>query len=1439
MRTSFLKSVFSSRRKNVPGHSNHSGPSLATESGEVQYARLQRPSTAISPEAPHSSLHHSQSNGRHLVRPSKPGSARKSRFNRLKTMPSTLSLNTSEKLESKKLVSPAEELKMSFLKNLELGAHVFENTKYQMVFLGSHAFDVVINLLGLQDRKIAASIIRKLDHLGLYEHVVGKSGRRCKGLGIADSDEELYTLTRQAFRCLLPYSPATDLPATPTTDLPIEKGSGEHLARHESQPDIEKRHRTTDSTSSRSNIERPTNPVFKFPGYDIDPSITSESIDIDSDTPNSACTLDSLETVEIPSCQFNDVFESWTSEKNAQSSLDIFARLSDNSSSTTSFSKMGEQKDKANGYSSCSYLVYGSKFDSGIAQDTSCKDSGAIVSKDCSPAMVSNRDAAFIEDYDYKITDHSSQHSGQSKTTEPTTSALVARTVEIRKVGTAPAGSIGDSTPDYTCQPPQNSQRRPSSGITGGVLESVPIRSRVAKRSESLLNLLRPKSMAEGLRREFISNRPESMVVSLGTGKPTEERPQSEVSNWSTSANTYTPSLRVAGTSTSTKHNHIPSTPMTTSTTCGTASPSYHMVGLAQDPRLSTASNTLYSPSTASIPGNHSSEWVYGDSVSTKASRSGHHVYEGDCQSLGYSGVVSRALLWKHTVPKSLLETLSADTVALQEIIYETIGTERDYIHDMEVIDTIFTDPLRRSGSQIVPQNTVDDLIYKLFYNYRAVLEINKQLCDKLCALQRSESIVSGIGEAFLEWSENLEPLVDYSVHVPVAQVDLEQELARNPVFSNFTRMAEQHPDARRLPIQSFIGRPAARLAKYPLLLPTILKHTPKDSPDYTILPIVIERIKTALDRIDRLSGEQADELRMRKLRMQLKPSREVSLDALDIDNPGRRVVHEGLLYRSDGQRIMAFLLDNALVLAAEHKSVHAKGVAEYTIEREPIPIYLLDVSLPNELSAHNGLSGSTAATMGRRMLARAGLRKGQGHASIDAIPSSCVPLLIHRLGPDGFVAHMWAGNAQEQQQWKDIARSRIFSAGLSELGNQIVGYGISETDFRKTCKPLCSTTYQSPSTGFQMIMIGAEDGLYMGLSHKSTSIRRISTMPMVTSVHVFEEYDMVVVLENHMLVAYSLGDVEDPNNWGRDISGTTLAHSVSYIAVGRYRGRPLLVYARVRSSLSTFSCIQPYDAKAMAAAGPTEFKKGRTVFRNGKYRLHIVQEFVIGNESYGMQFFRKKLCVICKESFEIVDIRRGYEHVGLPSPLDPDLLFVQQEKSGRPLAIHKIDNEFLLCYQEFAFYLEKSGKRTRPELLIRWLVPPTQVIVSAPYIIAFNPIFIEVRHSKTGNLEHTIRLPNGVCLNPGSVQNGIHISAPPESTTYVNKIIELEAFSQAKCTTPVSHLSKSPSLKQSNRLGSSRSSTSIHTSSSTSPSPHIPLRPTQQFHTIFELHFP
>lgn len=174
----------------------------------------------------------------------------------------------------------------------------------------------------------------------------------------------------------------------------------------------------------------------------------------------------------------------------------------------------------------------------------------------------------------------------------------------------------------------------------------------------------------------------------------------------------------------------------------------------------------------------------------------------------------------------------------------------------------------------------------------------------------------------------------------------------------------------------------------------------------------------------------------------------------------------------------------------------------------------------------------------------------------------------------------------------------------------------------------------------------------------------------------------------------------------------------------------------------STIKVLEPIDTLTRGKSKPT-FKN---FLQGGTDTLRSVREFYIPVQSSSLHFLRTRLCVGCTNGFEIVDLET-LDTQGLLDPADASLDFVRKKEGLRPMAIYRISNEFLLCYDEFAFYVNKTGWRSKKDFMISWEGVPTGFALHYPFILAFEPTFVEIRHVETSSISQIIQGNNLRCL--------------------------------------------------------------------------------------------
>lgn len=100
-------------------------------------------------------------------------------------------------------------------------------------------------------------------------------------------------------------------------------------------------------------------------------------------------------------------------------------------------------------------------------------------------------------------------------------------------------------------------------------------------------------------------------------------------------------------------------------------------------------------------------------------------------------------------------------------------------------------------------------------------------------------------------------------------------------------------------------------------------------------------------------------------------------------------------------------------------------------------------------------------------------------------------------------------------------------------------------------------------------------------------------------------------------------------------------------------------------------------------------------------------------------------------------------ENQPLLDQADTSLDFVAREKDAKPIHIERLNGEFLLNYSDFSFFVNRNGWRARPDWRIDWEGQPQAFALSYPYLLAFEPSFIEVRHVETGACAHILTAKN------------------------------------------------------------------------------------------------
>ncbi|KAI1791833.1 CNH-domain-containing protein [Ganoderma leucocontextum] len=705
-------------------------------------------------------------------------------------------------------------------------------------------------------------------------------------------------------------------------------------------------------------------------------------------------------------------------------------------------------------------------------------------------------------------------------------------------------------------------------------------------------------------------------------------------------------------------------------------------------------------------------------------------------ESLGE--LVEAGTLWIHSVPAEVVASVSDTEKKRQEAINEVMYTERDFVRDMEYLRDLWMKPLRESDT--IPEVRRQDFLEQVFWNINDIIAVNIRLRDALNKRQKSYAVVEQIGDVLLEAVPHFHPFVSYGAHQLYGKYEFEKEKSANPTFARFVEATERRPESRKLELNGYLTKPTTRLARYPLLLEAVLKHTPEDNPDKVALPKAIEIVREFLKAVNAETGKAENRFNLLQLDQQLVFRAGEQVD-LRLKEEGRELIYKGALGKrgnaqGDSGDLMVFLFDHALLMVKPKSKVD-----QYKVYRRPIPLELLLVSAPDDYATTKPVNAR------QRQLV-----KNSPHAPVVPVRDTKggFSLTFVHLGRKYYQITLWASTYVSQRKWVENIQKQ--QDAMRERSNVFETVTLSEGFFVGVTRVNCA----APFNQGRKAVYGTDDGVYLSnLMERNREPVKVLALKDVAQLDVLEEYQLLIVLSERQVITFPL-DALDPMD---PLSGLKrakrIASHISFFKAGVCLGKTLVCVVKSSPLSSTIKTLEPIDQNVRGRAKPT-FKK---LLQGGNDTLRVFKEFYIPLQSSSIHFLKTKLCVGCTNGFEIVDLET-LDTQGLLDPADASLEFVHKRENLKPLAIYRIENEFLLCYDEFAFYVNKTGWRSRKEFMVYWEGSPTGFALHYPYVLAFEPTFVEIRHVETGSMSQIIQGNNLRC---------VFADTPPSTTHSAN----------------------------------------------------------------------
>ncbi|KAI8142369.1 hypothetical protein BJV82DRAFT_516682 [Fennellomyces sp. T-0311] len=715
--------------------------------------------------------------------------------------------------------------------------------------------------------------------------------------------------------------------------------------------------------------------------------------------------------------------------------------------------------------------------------------------------------------------------------------------------------------------------------------------------------------------------------------------------------------------------------------------------------------------------------------------------------------------LWMNTVSKQIFESVSPMERKRQEVIFELAQTEAYFVRELEYVNKMWIKPLRRKD--IISADRREKFINKVFCNIMTIHEVNLRFLSALRARQSEGPIVAQIGDVVLDFVVNLEPFLLYGSRQHEAKYMVDMERATNPKFRSFAEETERHSSSRRLELDGYLTKPTTRLSRYTLILDAILKCTPAEHPDQTNIPKATDTIKRFLTRVNEENGKAKNRFDLDRIEQKLLfKTEKVDLHLADENRQFIKQVKLRKAPNPDSPEYHLLLFDHYLVIT---KIKYIKRHERYVVKRRPIPLELLDVSLQQTSPPRRSSSilmqvgPSTYHNPGVATRPSVDLNRddANGTATLaDPLAPSRLgyPITFQHLGRRGSgsitlfasvypILKLWVDQIKVQQATKFKYRP-IFA----------IVPAIQQHRFLLEMKVNHLVTFND---GQQYVM-ATDQGLFVGHTGESSKPQKVLSLDKITQVQVLEEAQLLLLLANGTLWEYGLdvvnGRPEDQPE-GRRIQ----AH-VPHFHVGTSLDRKLVCVPRVSPLTSTITTFEP--------SRPQELLKSKRFFgklvRGPASGIHLrrFRDYYIPDEAWSVELSTTQLRITCPRGVVMVDLESSQPQQML-NHADKSLSFVtEREKdesrmSIRPpvkhIAVFRTPRgDHLVCYDEYAFYIDSKGNRVYRNFRIEFEGAPEAFAFMYPYVIAFDPDFIEVRHVITGELEQIIRGHQIQCINNG-----------------------------------------------------------------------------------------
>ncbi|CAD1779332.1 similar to Saccharomyces cerevisiae YGR070W ROM1 GDP/GTP exchange protein (GEP) for Rho1p [Maudiozyma barnettii] len=692
---------------------------------------------------------------------------------------------------------------------------------------------------------------------------------------------------------------------------------------------------------------------------------------------------------------------------------------------------------------------------------------------------------------------------------------------------------------------------------------------------------------------------------------------------------------------------------------------------------------------------------------------------------------------WTSSVSEEIWKDLSKKEIKRQEAIYEVYITEKNFVKSLEITRDTFMKTLAETN--IIPADIRKNFIRHVFAHINDIYSVNRRFLEALSDRQKSSPVVRGIGDIILRFVPFFEPFISYVASRPYAKYLIETQRSVNPYFARFDD--DMMSSSLRHGIDSFLSQGVSRPGRYMLLVREILKSSnpDQDKRDMESLERATESLKTFMKRIDKASGAAQDRHDVKLLKQKILFKNEYV--NMGLNDEKRKIVHEGILSRKETGKsdatasgdIQFYLLDNMLLF------LKAKAVNkwhQHKVFQRPIPLPLLFVSPSEDMPPLRKYIGSSPASSGT--IVKPEYNSNNPKNALTFLYYGAKQRYQVTLYAPQFAGLQTLIDKIKQEQQRIINETSMIN--ITKISDKFFDYS-NKINSVTSCD------------GGRKLLLATNSGLYVGnIKRKEAKIQEtpndksaanssnsasqttfFSTPTLlvqknnIIQIAILEEFKSILLLVDKKLYSCPLQLLDVEGNAASYFKkhAKELINHVNFFSEGDCNGKRLIVTAHNSShSIKFFELEHPLLSSGSSASNKKNLKRKIT-------------EVVFDSEPVSISFLKANLCVGCKKGFQIVSITQS-AHESLLDPADTSLEFALRD-TLKPMAIYRVGNMFLLCYTEFAFFVNNQGWRKKDSHIIYWEGEPQKFAIWYPYILAFDSNFIEIRKIENGELVRCI----------------------------------------------------------------------------------------------------